>query len=535
MRRGFWLLTALLLALGLVGSTTPAQAAPPRAITTVDAKIEIVWPHNNAPVRQARLANITVYLFEPGTVQTVPCDFDPTVRLWRALNNNPASNSGMPIGQKRMLTRNGVTFPVWDFNDVDVSAAADGVNKLYFYVTVDDVTANFNVWSHGADARTYLPQPTTPTGIRNAAPEAVDARIQVVWPHDRFGQAQPVNRATQANVTVALFHSTIPFVNDSVGGDFNRRVLLFKSLNNGPMQLAGTGVKRMVRQGNFSYPVWDFNDIDVAQAQNGLNKYYFRVLVDGTRTFSTIWSHGADARTIFPTPDQPTGGCGRLGPAVSITPSEGPSGTVIRVSASGFAPNTLMTALAGPENSEASTINDGRTTGSGVWEFDWRIVGGTGQRWRVTVMTVPGPNALPISARSGVFTITGQAPTPGLKFYWPTLLPQRMVIQKDGSWADESGFALAMGQVNQGQFRATLYAGSATDAIRHPAFPGATATIRGIRMRTFTTGAGYTILWEENGVQYTLISSLGLQDATNLIEGLDSVSLSTWRTRLDRL
>ena len=301
------------LALVSLAAARPTSAAPAAAPTTVDAKIEIVWPHNNASVTQARRANITVYLFEPGTLRSVPCDFNGTVRLWRALNNNPASNSGMPLGEKRLLTRGGVTFPVWDFNDVDVSAAANGVNKLYFYVTVDNVTTNFNVWSHGADARTYLPQPQQPTGVRSATPDGVNARIQVVWPHDRYGQAQPVARATLANVTVALFHATIPNVADSVGTGFNRRVLLYKALNNGPMQLVGAGVKRLTTQGGVTYPVWDFNDVDVSQARDPLNKVYFRVLVEDTRTFSTVWSHGADARTYFPTPDQPTGGCAQPG------------------------------------------------------------------------------------------------------------------------------------------------------------------------------------------------------------------------------
>ena len=525
------LFVVLALALVSLAGVKPTSAAPATALNEVDAKIEIVWPHNNASVSQARLANITVYLFEPGTLRTVPCDFNGTVRLWRALNNNPASNSGMPNGQKRLVTRGGVTFPVWDFNDVDVSAAADGVNKLYFYVTVDDVATNFNVWSHGADARTYLPQPQRPNGVLGSTPEAVNARIQVVWPHDRFGQQQPVARATLANVTVALFHATIPNVNDSVGTGFNRRVLLYKALNNGAMELVGAGVKRTMSQGGVTYPVWDFNDVDVSQARDPLNKYYFRVLVEGTRTFSTLWSHGADARTYFPTPDQPTGGCNRPGPAVSLDPNAGPSGTTVRVRATGFPANTNVNAVAGPENSEAIGIANGRTNSSGAWEFDWRITGGTGQRWRVSVLTVTSGGQMPISAQSEVFTITGQQPHPNLKYYWPTAIPQRMSVVRGESWADEGGYALALARSNS-QWRATLLGGSAAEGMRLPASPGAAVTVRGLNARAYTTGAGYTIRWEENGELYAVTGSLSLDDTVALINGLESVSLNTWQRRL---
>ena len=518
------------LALVSLAGARPTSAAPASAVGEVNAKIEIVWPHNNAPVTQARYANITVYLFEPGTLRTVPCDFNGTVRLWRALNNNPASNAGLPLGQKRLVTRGGVTFPVWDFNDVDVSAATNGVNKLYFYVTVDDVTTNFNVWSHGADARTYLPTPQPPSGVRGSIPDSVNARIQVVWPHDRTGQPQPVARATLANVTVALFHATIPNVADSVGTGFNRRVLLFKALNNGPMQLVGAGVKRMTTQGGVTYPVWDFNDVDVSQARDPLNKYYFRVLVEDTRTFSTIWSHGADARTYFPNPDQPTGGCAQGGPAVSLDRYEGPSGTTVRVRATGFPANTFVTALAGPENSEATTVADGRTNASGVWEFDWRVQGGTGQRSRVSVLTATGGQT-PVRAQSEAFIITGQAPHPNLKYYWPTTLPQRMSVVKGESWADEGGYVLSLARANT-QWRAMLYGGSAAEGIRLPAAPGSAVTVRGLNARAYTTGAGYTVRWEENGELYAVVGGLGLDDTVALINGLESVTRSTWQRRL---
>ncbi|MGH7860837.1 MAG: hypothetical protein ACREOS_01220, partial [Candidatus Dormibacteraceae bacterium] len=51
---------------------------------------------------------------------------------------------------------------------------------------------------------------------------------------------------------------------------------------------------------------WEFNDVDVSAARDPLNKYYFAIQVDGVPTHTTIWAHGAAARTSLPRPDVPT-------------------------------------------------------------------------------------------------------------------------------------------------------------------------------------------------------------------------------------
>ena len=69
------------------------------------------------------------------------------------------------------------------------------------------------------------------------------------------------------------------------------------------------GEKRLVTQGSLVYPVRDFNDIDVSEARDPQNKYYFRLEVEGVETYPTIWAHGADARTYFPEADVPECRC----------------------------------------------------------------------------------------------------------------------------------------------------------------------------------------------------------------------------------
>jgi hypothetical protein len=231
-----------------------------------------------------------------------PCDWDPTVRLWAALNTQPAHP--IAIGQKRMISNGGHTFPAWDFNDVDVSAARDPVNKLTFFATVDGVRTSHNIWTHAADARTIFPEPDLPTGTVSQPPTSVDGRIEIVWPHDSL----PVEQATLANITAYLFAAgTFQAIPPNL--NWSPAVRLHWSLNTDTTQDSAStpgiiGTSRTITATNgVKLLGWDFNDVDVSAAREPLNKLYFWVSVDDIETFPNVWTHGADARTIFPLPD----------------------------------------------------------------------------------------------------------------------------------------------------------------------------------------------------------------------------------------
>ena len=273
--------------------------------SVVRAKIEIVWPHDGASVRDAGLANITAYLIRGGVsgegagLEAPPCDWAPVVRLWGAVNNQPARE--IAVGSKRMFSSGGRTFPVWDFNDISVADANDSANKLTFFVTVDGVTTLPNIWAHASDARTIFPQPDVPTDALSYLPGALDARIQIVWPHDDL----PIAEAARANVTAYLFASG---TSQALAPELSRplTVRLHRSLNSDPEQADSTvlGEPRVLTTGTgVKFLAWDFNDVDVSATQDPLNRLYFWVTVDGVTTFSNIWAHGADARTIFPQVD----------------------------------------------------------------------------------------------------------------------------------------------------------------------------------------------------------------------------------------
>jgi hypothetical protein len=264
----------------------------------VDAKIEIVWPHGNAPVDKADKANVAVNVFRAGSLTSVAPSWSAAPRLLRAVDNGVEQPVG--AGKARIVERNGLKYPVWDVNDVDVSAARDPKKKVYLRLAIDGKREASNVWAHAVDARTFMPQPDTVSGVLPATPAAIDAKIEIVWPH---GNA-PVDRADRANVVAYLFeHGSTR----SVPAAFDGQVVLHRSLNNGAGAAVALGDKETRTVGGVTFPVWVFNDVDVAAAKDRKNKYYLRLEVGGgTPFYSNVWAHAADARTFVPQPDVPT-------------------------------------------------------------------------------------------------------------------------------------------------------------------------------------------------------------------------------------
>jgi hypothetical protein len=282
---------------------SPTATVAPRATPeTIRAKIEVVWPHDEASVRDANLANVTAYLISDNGNDAPPCDWEPTVRLWAALNSQPARP--IAVGEKRMIATGGRRFPAWDFNDVDVSAAREPANKLTFFVTVDGVKTLHNVWVHAADARTIFPQPDTPTGVVTRRPDAVDARIEVVWPHDNL----PVDKATLANITAYPFDGE---TKQAIPPELNwsPTLRLHQSMNADTETAeaygsAPIGVSRVITSENgVHFLAWDFDNVDVSAAQDSLNKLYFWLSGDDMVAYPNIWAHGANTPTIFPQTD----------------------------------------------------------------------------------------------------------------------------------------------------------------------------------------------------------------------------------------
>lgn len=285
----------------------------------IDARIELVWPHDWAPVNEANLANLGLRLLNAQSLVPPSCGWRPKVIVWQAANTDPA----VPLAQAEQRSVDGQPFPVWELNDVDVSRATDPKQKLFFMVRVEGVDTASSIWAHGADPRTYFPQQDAPSGIAAGQVDAVDARIQIVWPHDEAGNPRPVTEGTLANVAVVFFqHGTrlaMPVGWQPAGltlfGAWDQEV---------GRPLARPAVQYTRQAGAITYPVWEFHNIPVARATTPQaqpqasgpegstppgSTLYLWVMADGVKTYPNIWAHGADSRTYFPAQDEPIQGC----------------------------------------------------------------------------------------------------------------------------------------------------------------------------------------------------------------------------------
>lgn len=339
-----WLLLLLMtvgFSLAPAGASVSAHGQSVAQPPMVDARIEIVWPHDHQgnPDSAGTLVNVEVDLFERGTLNPVPCTFANQVTLRWAQNwtshvgltpsgvlipiadASPGSNeAGSPgqfgvRGQRILRQLDGKIFPAWIFNDVPVEkyGQVGGTVTTYFIVEIEGADYRTNVWAHSPTPNTFLPGRIPPKAVALTPPGIVDALIPIVWPHDSAGNQQPVAQATLVNVGVDLAQHPSDMGHSSwtsVDASFNRTVRLLRALNNGylePVKPADQVITMTNPRPDFSiaWPRWVFNNVDVSAARDSSNKYYFAVEVEGIPTHTVIWTHGADARTYFPQRDIP--------------------------------------------------------------------------------------------------------------------------------------------------------------------------------------------------------------------------------------
>jgi len=135
----------------------------------LDPRIQIVWPHDErgqfAPVERAPFVNIAVDLFEHGTLNSVPLEYQPTKLILNiAEGNGPVTFSDL-TAQKVTYVVGDKTFPRWVFNNVPVKLG----QQYHFMVWVvprerrDGTLSPYaTIWTHARDARTILPHPQVP-------------------------------------------------------------------------------------------------------------------------------------------------------------------------------------------------------------------------------------------------------------------------------------------------------------------------------------------------------------------------------------
>lgn len=131
----------------------------------IDTRIQIVFPHdergNFAPVERATKVNIAADVLAHGTTLSVPPDASYNLRLLWAQGNGPLAQ-GPGAVPKTTYTVGGRTYPRWVLNDFPVRPD----QQYHFLLVVGALGqpgASYpTVWTHGADPRTFLPNPEPP-------------------------------------------------------------------------------------------------------------------------------------------------------------------------------------------------------------------------------------------------------------------------------------------------------------------------------------------------------------------------------------
>jgi hypothetical protein len=179
------------------------EVVKPLPTDRLSSRIEVVWPLNSSPVEETSRANVVAQLLTAGTNDPVACRYDPDsedVQLfaWRhyieraaapivpvlaapspsaltpgasptpaagAMPAAGATPTAPPVAVERQepdkillgngtrrftTTQDGITYPVWDFNDVDVSyARPDRDHWLEMFVAVDGIKMDPVPWIYG--------------------------------------------------------------------------------------------------------------------------------------------------------------------------------------------------------------------------------------------------------------------------------------------------------------------------------------------------------------------------------------------------
>jgi hypothetical protein len=155
--------------------------------------------------------------------------------------------------------------------------------------------------------------------------------------------------------------------------------------------------------------------------------------------------------------------------------------------------------------------------------------------------TVQGVRVEDWYAKPGTFPTRpgGQpAPTPStgaLLYMWPRQIPGGLVVQKERSSAGERMFVLELVDPTGGQFNATITGGPDSIAARPPTRGTTSVAVRGRQGLAFTTGAGYSVFWSENGQPYAITGGLGRDAVLSMAESLEPLDIAAWLKRLEAI
>jgi DNA-binding beta-propeller fold protein YncE len=259
----------------------------------VEAHIGILWPHGGIAPDQASFANLTATLVREDGASPA-CGWEPEVTLWAAIGAAPAQP--ITTGTRRMMTENGITFPVYDFNDVDIRATRDDKLPIHFSVRVSGVEVAQNIWTHAATG-SYVPTVRPELeGLVTRQDAELDARI---W----------VEQASGGPVVYAMLlrPDSLLGVNQSAGSPIPQ---LRWALNNGvtePELIVGKAETR--QEDGLTFTVWRFPGLNPDSFLQDAAQVRFWVETPDVQVNSSVLAWGRDIRTLGARLPVPVVGC----------------------------------------------------------------------------------------------------------------------------------------------------------------------------------------------------------------------------------
>ena len=313
---GRWFGITILMVVVIVATNQVALATSSTSSSLWSPQIAIVWPHDlqgqPSDAAHSQLVNVAVWPSNQVSCSEPPGTNNPWLDQLMVSKNNDVTEPVDMARQWILRPGDGGLFPTMEYDNIPADLVADP-NAQYHFVVFGTTpsaptSAGFvsNVWTHAADARTYLPTPVVPTGVSVPIPNDVDVRIQIVWPHDAAGNYAPPDRATFVNVAVDLFaHGTLESLPPAP--PYYYSVGLSAAPGNQPLARvqAREEVTTYTANGQ-AFPRWVVNDVPV---QPGVPYTFVADALEAGGKFPShhvsVWVHASDARTILPHPQAP--------------------------------------------------------------------------------------------------------------------------------------------------------------------------------------------------------------------------------------
>ena len=276
-----------------------SQASEPPRVRTdlaprqVEARIGILWPHGGADPAQASFANLTATLLREDGASPA-CSWEPNVTLWAAVGTDPAKPVAQ--GKRRIMEENGVRYPVYDFNDVDVRATRERNVPIHFFVQVEGIQTAVNVWTHAGTGQFVPTVRPELEGLVTRYDGDLDARL---W----------VEEGADGPMVYAMLLRAGTMLGLAPGANTVKPQLRW-ALDNGVTEPELIIGEPEIRQdGGVVYTVWRFPGSNPDKLLRSAAQVRFWVEVPDVQVYSSVIAWGHDIRTLGARLPVPVVGC----------------------------------------------------------------------------------------------------------------------------------------------------------------------------------------------------------------------------------